>query len=163
MFEEDFFQKPYNFIYANLTMTQIIKLTFALSFLSFLFGLFAGIMEAEIGVGLYYGLLISGSMFFPIMIFVALYHLLLSRRLNLSNLWLRFTVKSLSLILFSFIGLFVWAILEYLVLNGSKFDLSWVLNDYQHEYLGYMPIAIILALLIPVGHYLFRPKIKEPD
>jgi hypothetical protein len=142
-------------------MMQVLKLTLALTLLFCLFAFFAGIVDDGIGVGLYYAILGFGSIFFPTMIFVTIYHVLFRKRLNFPNMWLRFMAKSLSLILISFIALFVWAILEFIVTSGFNIDMNWILEDYREEYLGYMLPVIILAALIPVGHHFFRPKIKE--
>jgi hypothetical protein len=145
------------------SMVRILKLTFALTLLFCLFAFIAGIIENGIGVGLYYAILGFGSMFFPIMSFVVIYHLLFSKRLNYPNMWFRFFAKSIFLILISFIGLFVWTILEFIVTSGFNIDFGWIAEDYRDEYLSYMPAVIILAALIPIGHHLFRPQSSKSE
>lgn len=138
-------------------MIQILKLTLALLLLFCLYVFIAGVVDDGFGVGLYYAILGFGSLFFPVLIFVVLYHLLFRKRFNYTNLWLSFLVKSLFLILISFVGLFVWAILEFIMTSGFNLDFKWILEDYRDEYLDYMPPVIILSLLIPMGHHFFRP------
>lgn len=139
-------------------MIQILKLTLALLLLFCLYAFIAGVVDDGLGVGLYYAILGFGSLFFPVLIFVILYHLLFRKRFNYTYLWLSFLVKSLSLILISFVGLFVWAILEFIVTSGFNLDFKWILEDYRDEYLDYMPPVSILSLLIPIGHHFFKPK-----
>jgi hypothetical protein len=55
----------------------------------------------------------------------------------------------------------VWAILEYIVLSGFQLDTRWIWDDYKDEYLGFMPIVIVLALLIPIGHHYFFAKKQD--
>ena len=138
-------------------MIQILKLTLALLLLFCLYAFIAGIVGDGFGVGLYYAILGFGSLFFPVLIFVILYHLLFRKKFNYTNLWLSFLIKSLSLIFVSFVGLFVWAILEFIVTSGFNLDFRWILEDYKDEYLDYIPAVIILSLLIPIGHHFFRP------
>lgn len=139
-------------------MIQIIKLTLALLSLFCLYAFIAGVVDDSVGVGLYYAILGFGSLFFPVLIFVILYHFLFGKRFNYPNLWLSFLAKSLSLILISFVGLFVWAILEFIVTSGFNLDLKWILEDYRDEYLNYRLPVIILAMLIPIGYHFFRPR-----
>jgi amino acid transporter len=142
-------------------MTQIIKLTVALLLLFCLYAFIIGVVNESLNVGLYYAILGVGSLFFPVLIFVVIYHFLFSKRFNYSNRWLGFLAKSISLILISFVGLFIWALLEFLMFSGIKLDMKHILDDYQHEYLGYMPPIIILAFLIPIGYYFFKPKTQK--
>jgi amino acid transporter len=139
-------------------MIQILKLTLALLLLFGLYAFLAGVVDDGFAVGLYYAILGFGSLFFPVLIFVILYHFLFRKRFNYTNLWLSFFAKSLTMILISFVGLFIWAILEFIVTSGFNLDLKWILEDYRDEYLSYMLPVIILAMLIPVGHHYFRPR-----
>ena len=139
-------------------MKQVLKLTLVLILLFCFFAFVSGLVEDGIRVGLYYAVLGFGSMVFPVLIFVTLYHFLLNNKLNVPNLLLRFSIKSALLILISFIGLFIWAILEFIVTSGYKLDMQWILEDYREEYFGYLPVAIILAVLIPAGHHYFKPR-----
>jgi hypothetical protein len=142
-------------------MTQIFKLTLALLLFFYIFALVFGVLDEGIRAGLYFAVLGIGSLFFPVLIFVTLYKFLLNKRLNYPNLFLRFLAKRLSLIAISFIGLFVWAMLAFMVTAGFKLDLHLILKDYREEYMNCMPVAKILALLIPVGHHLFMPNSQK--
>jgi hypothetical protein len=134
-------------------MIQIIKLTLTLLLLFCLYAFIAGIADDGVGVGLYYAILGFGSLFFPVLIFVILYHFLFSKRFNYTTRWLGFLAKSFSLILISFVGLFIWAILEFIVTSGFNLDMKYILEGYKDEYLGYLPPVIILAFLLPIGHH----------
>ena len=122
---------------------------------------FAGVVYGGFSSGLYYAILAFGSLFFLVLLFVLLYHYLFSKKFNRASLWLGFLLKSLSLVLVSFLALFVWALLEFIVTSGFHLDMKWILEDYRGEYLGYMPAVVLLALLIPPGHYFFRPSRSE--
>ncbi|MBK9248080.1 MAG: hypothetical protein IPM69_08215 [Ignavibacteria bacterium] len=141
-------------------MEQILKLSLALTLLLCLIPFFSVIVEDGVVIGLYYAILGFGSFFLPTLTFVAIYHFLFSKRFNFPNLWLTYMSKSLTLIFVSFIGLFVWAILEFVITSGFNLDMNLIFEDYRKEYLGYMSAVIILASLIPIGHHLFRPKLK---
>lgn len=142
-------------------MIQILKLTVALLSLFCLYAFIAGLVDGGFRLGFYYAILGFGSLFFPVLIFVILYHFLFRKRFNYANLSLSFFVKSLSLILIAFMGLFVWAIFEFIVTSGFNLNFKWILEDYRDEYLHYMPLFIILSLLIPIGHHFFRVHTPE--
>jgi hypothetical protein len=142
-------------------MIQIWKLTLALLLLFCCYGFIAGTAKDGVGVGLYYAILVFGSLFFPVLIFVVLYHFLFRKRFNYPNIWLGFFIKSLSLIFISFVGLFVWAILEFIVTTGFNLDMKWIYEDYKDEYLNYLAPVIILALLIPIGYHFFTPRSRK--
>jgi hypothetical protein len=145
-------------------MAQVLKLTLILTLL-FSVGLFiGGLLKDGWEMGLYYAFFGFGSLVIPFLIFVVLYHWLVSTRFNYSNLWLRFGVRSIFIILISLIGLFVWAILEYLVTTGWPLDFEEIWLDYKSEYMGYMTVVAILAVLVPPGHYLIRPRhLRKPS
>lgn len=139
-------------------MIRITKLTLALLLLFCLYAFIVGVLNDGFGVGIYYSFLTFGSLFFPVFIFVIIYHFLFRKRFNYANIWFGFLAKSISLILISFIALFVWAILEFIVTSGFNLDMKWIIEDYKDEYMDYIIPAIILSMLIPIGYHLFRPR-----
>jgi hypothetical protein len=142
-------------------MSQIIKLSLFLLLLFCIYAFVSGCVAQGVDTGIYYAVMGTASLFFPVIIYVALYHVFLRNRLNYPVLATRFLVKSFVMIMISLLGLLVWAILEYIVLSGFQLDTRWIWDDYKDEYLGFMPIVIVLALLIPVGHHYFFAKKQD--
>lgn len=145
-------------------MKQILKVTIILDLLLCVaIGIFA-LFSNTIGFALYVALLLFASYFLPILIFTALYHVLLGKRhLHLSKVF-SVVIKGLLLFALSFIGLFVWALLEFVVTDNIKnFSWGYILKDYTTEYLGYLPIAMFLAFLIPAVYVAFTPKITAAN
>ena len=139
-------------------MAQVIKLTLALAFLFSFFLFISGLLQEGVQAGLYYSFFGFGSLIIPFLIFVLLYHWLVSKRFNYTNLWLRFIAQTFFITLISLVGLFIWAILEFMVTTSFRLDFSEIWQDYKTEYLGYLSIVGILALLVPPRHYILQSK-----
>lgn len=140
-------------------MKQILKVTLVITSIIALFVGGAALATEPWGYSFYIALMIFGSYFFPVLLFVAIYHFLLGKRQIHSNNTISTFLKGIVLSLISLAGLFIWAVLEgvfFESLKGNFWKLVW--EDYKSEYLLYLPITLILAFAIPWLYYAFTPK-----
>ncbi|RYZ35127.1 MAG: hypothetical protein EOP49_33825, partial [Sphingobacteriales bacterium] len=75
-------------------MAQIVKLTLVLTLLFTAYLFAAGALKEGVETGIYYAALGFGSLIFPFFVLVFVYHWLVSRRFNYSNLLLRFGART---------------------------------------------------------------------
>lgn len=117
------------------------------------------LVSDQIAFAFYVSLLLFFNYFLPILIYTALYHFLLGKRHLHSSIVVSIILKALVLIVVSLVGLFIWALLEFFVIDSIK-NFSWkvIAEDFATEYVGYLPVALVLAFLIPILYRVFTPK-----
>jgi hypothetical protein len=140
----------------------IIKVTLTVNALVALLFFGAALATEPLGYALYIALMLFGSYFFPVLIYVTIYHLLWAKRNIHFNVTLSLLIKSFLLALTSLLALFIWAILEAVLFEGLSSSEFWQLvwADYKSEYLAYFLGALVLSVVIPTNYLVFTPKRK---
>lgn len=113
------------------------------------------------GTILYMGFLIIGSSIVPVLIAVLLFQIV-RRQINFKNQTKTLILRILILILIFALGLIVWSFIDVIIYNAGFSDLALqnVIEDFESQFLGFIPATLPVAIAIPAIDILIEEKLK---
>ena len=114
-------------------------------------GIAASIVEKTSLYFIYVGMLLFGSMFFPLLIATGLYFLI-KHRLKKNYDWKGVVIYSFILLIVIQLGLIIWSMLAIIRYNlgFSRFTIQNIIDDYKKEFSGFFLITIFYCNLCKI-------------
>lgn len=138
---------------------RILKVAVLVNFfISLVVGLAASFAEREPLYFLYVGILLFGSLFFPLIIASCL-HYFIDKKINTHASFMNFLLQSVILIVAFQIGLVIWTIIEVVL----DFTLENAVNHYNREFGSMFWLTVLIAFAIPLTAFFLDKRSKSKD
>jgi hypothetical protein len=127
-----------------------------------LFSIYATIVDRDLNTFVYLLILGTGNIIIPTFATVCVYRLL-ALAINLKTEWKNLLTRMLLLGLTMFIGLWIWAIIDVYEFHGSykAITVERVIEDFNSEFYGWLRIAFMLMIAIPLVDRIIKRKIER--